>query len=440
MLNPQQQEAYDSFVRFLDDPQQTMFCLFGRAGTGKSFTSSRMFGEMQKRRQPLGEMVWAAPTWKAVRVASGFLDGVGADFEIGYDYYMHRRGRMIATTTQQSLGIRPIITENQTEEVTFGDGGGGGILGKLGVQFVVVDEVSMLSWDHLKRIHMEARGIGAKVLVIGDPGQLPPVQAKEIKWDKLPNRYELTQIMRQAGDSAIPVVAGMVRDGDDGWRGFSGEGVRREVNVAGAFLSEVGFPSEDESERDVFVAYRNALVDRVQDEACKRVYGHGMHDFQVDEPVIAQGALYAGRTGMVIANQDELVVREIGDVGRWGRKVVVELKNGRQVRTEYLSGADMVQGAWAQELKRLKSDAIELQNKFKAGDRSVDKARRAAWVKFFEHKDQTVLNFAHVFAITSHKSQGSTYRRAFVAAEDIARFDQRGLYVAMTRPKEELVY
>jgi len=39
-LNPQQQQAFDAFKAFLDDPDQTLFCLLGRAGTGKSFTSS----------------------------------------------------------------------------------------------------------------------------------------------------------------------------------------------------------------------------------------------------------------------------------------------------------------------------------------------------------------------------------------------------------------
>ena len=60
--------------------------------------------------------------------------------------------------------------------------------------------------------------------------------------------------------------------------------------------------------------------------------------------------------------------------------------------------------------------------------------------RFFELKARTVLNFAHPFAITSHKSQGSTYRRTFIAAMELAEFSKRSLYVAATRPREELVY
>lgn len=441
-LNPQQQQAFDAFKAFLDDPDQTLFCLLGRAGTGKSFTSSKMFALMDQRRSMFDEMFWCAPTWKAVRVATGFLDSVGADYEIGYDYFIHRAGKLICTTTQQALGVRPIIKENQGTEVEFGDGGGGqGALRKLRPMFIVIDEVSMLSWDHLMSVYNAAKAIGSKVLIIGDPGQLPPVKAAEIKWGKIPNKYELTQIMRQSGDSMIPVVAGMVRDGDEGWSGVAdGLGIIRTRNAAASFLEQISHPSPNEGERDVFVAYRNALVDRVQDEACKVVYGHGLQDFREGEPVIAQGALYRGKSGMVIANQDEMVVLRIGDRGDWGPKVRLRLMNGREVETEYLPGDEMVRGAWKSELDQRKKLALELQQQFKAGDRSVDRARRQAWVAFFEHKDQTVLNFSHCFATTSHKSQGSTYRRAFVAAQDIAKFDERGLYVAMTRPKEELVY
>lgn len=441
MLNTQQQEAYDAFQVFLGDPDQTLFCLLGRAGTGKSFTSSKMFQLIEQRRSMFEEMFWCAPTWKAVRVATGFLDSAGADYEIGYDYYLHQAGRLICTTTQQALGIRPIIKENQGTEAEFGDSGNGGALRKLKPKYVVIDEVSMLSWNHLMSVYETCKAIGSKVLIIGDPGQLPPVKAAEIKWDKIPNKYELTQIMRQASDSMIPVVAGMVRDGDEGWlEAVDGAGIRRSGNAAAEFLQQVGLPSEIEQERDVFVAYRNALVDRVQDEACKKVYGHGMYDFRVGEPVIAQSALYRGRAGMVVANQDELVVTAIGDRGMWGPEVRLRLKNGREVSTEYLPGEELIRGPWKDELDHRKKVALELQRQFKAGDKSVDKDRRAAWTAYFAHKDQTVLNFAHPFASTSHKSQGSTYRRAFVAAQDIAKFDERGLYVAFTRPREELVY
>ena len=69
----------------------------------------------------------------------------------------------------------------------------------------------------------------------------------------------------------------------------------------------------------------------------------------------------------------------------------------------------------------------------------MDPERREAWVDFFEWRDQTVISFRHPFACTSHKVQGSTVRKAFVAVNDLLRFSRAGLYVAVTRPREEVV-
>jgi len=439
-LNTQQQESYDAFHGFTNDPDGVLFSLFGRAGTGKSFTSSQLYGAMNIKL--FDEFLWLAPTWKAVRVCSRFLDEMSVKYEIGFDPYVHQQGRMVVTTTQQALGIRPLIAEDQDDKTEkFGQMSASGLIGKLRPKYVVIDEVSMLSWDHLKQIHNLAKVHGSKVLVIGDPGQLPPVKAKEIKWDRLPNRYELTEIMRQSGDSAIPVLAGMIRDNDSSWMDYTGQDIRRERNVAGAFLESVGVPAVEESERDVYIAYRNVVVDRLQEAACQKVYGHSAGEFAAEEVVIAQSALYTPRGGMIVANQDELQIVGIHGEGEWGLRVELKVHSGRHVHAEYLSGKDMADpnNSWKIQLEHLRKDAIRLQQEFKAGDRSINGLRVEAWKRFFAHQKQTVLQFQHPFAITSHKSQGSTYGRAFVAANDISQFDMRGLYVACTRPKTELI-
>lgn len=443
--SPEQQKAIDAFELFLDDPDSVLFALLGAAGCGKSFTAAEMYLLMEARRDKFfgAEFLWLAPTWKAARVSGRFLDERGADYEIGYDPYLHNMGRMILTTTAQALGIMPVIKEDQDDKETgFGESGKS-LINKLKPQFVVIDEVSMLSWDHLKRIRTMAAEHGCKVLIIGDPGQLPPVKAAEIKWDKLPNKFELTKVMRQASDSAIPVLANTVRLDEDRWSDWpTGAGVRRVDNVPNAFLEEVSIPSHNEAERSVYIAYRNALVDRVQEAAAQKVYGHGADDFAVGEVVIAQRALHAARKGMLVANQDELVIERILGDGVWGPQVEFKLHSGRRATAEYLSGKDLNNRnhPYSKELQRRRDDAIRLQARFKGGERHLDTDRRNAWKSFFELKDQTILSFAHPFAITSHKSQGSTYRNAFVQASDIAQFDSRGLYVGMTRPSEMLIY
>jgi len=460
MFNTGQQTAYDNFMQFAEKPEQTMFALFGAAGTGKSYTSGKMLdvirptaprtfasfngGAAQTLQMPcMDETLWLAPTWKAVRIAGRFLEENGLnDYEIGYDAYHHEVGKLVLTTTQQALGLRPVIDDEQTaDNVSFGRVGAG-LIAKLKPRWIIIDEVSMLSWQHLKDLAEACHAIGCKVLILGDPNQLPPVKAQEIKWDRLKNRNELVQIMRQSGDSAIPHFGRAVLDGAD-WDGMTGAGLTKSTRAVSQFIDEVGVPTINEEERTVFIGYRNSTVDRVQEAAAQKVYGHSATEFAKGEVVIAQSALHA-RSGMIVANQDQLEVLSIDGRGEWGELVKVRNHAGRIVYTEYLSGADIAnpRHPYAIELKARQNAAQRLQQDWgkNKGDRSLNERRKAAWASFFELKDRTVLNFAHPFALTSHKSQGSSYKRTFILAPELAQFSERSLYVAATRPKEELVY
>jgi|GEM_PF-2241461 exodeoxyribonuclease-5 len=456
-LNEGQQAAFNAFKRFQQNPDSTVFALFGAAGTGKSFLSGQMAQEMTKgvelpaavggffgpqtgARLP-SPVMWTAPTWKAARISSGFLSNNGIDHEVGWDKYFHSPYMSVVTTTAQALGIGPIVSEDQNEnERAFGARTEGAYTA-MGPEYLVIDEVSMLGWGNLKRLANMVRGREAKLVLIGDPNQIPPVKDQEIKWDKIENQYELTQIMRQSGDSVIPLVGRAIIEEAD-WRSMRGQGfnmMRDQAALAQEFLQTVTVPTRDESGRTVYVAYRNMMVDAMQEKACQQVYGHGRDMFERGQIVIAQKPL-RGKGKQAIANQDVLEIREFGERGRWGKLVSVEDSNGRVHNAEYLSGDELADKShpYNVELETRRQRAVELQQQYKGGNRTVNEARKEAWRMFFELKDNTVLNFAHPFAITSHKSQGSTYQRAFVHGGDLERFGgKRALYVAMTRASDE---
>ena len=129
--------------------------------------------------------------------------------------------------------------------------------------------------------------LGAKLLVIGDPGQLPPVNAEPIAWNDLPDSAELKQVMRTAGDSMIPVLAQAVRKGED-WSLVTGKGITHERQAGKAFLDQAGEPPLLEEGRSVFIAYTNRVVDEVQELACREVYGHGRFQFEPGQLVISE--------------------------------------------------------------------------------------------------------------------------------------------------------
>jgi exodeoxyribonuclease-5 len=468
--NENQSAAIAAFKAFMADPEQRLFALLGYAGTGKSFTTAALLRGLQARPPAtdaddedggltrfrdlargasMREKVIATPTHKATGVLRRFLDGENIPYESGYDAYRHQMGTPITGTTAALLGIRPLIVEDQTaDKQTFGDAGSGGMLAKLGgrLGLVAIDEVSMLSAPQLELISRQAEAVGAKVLVIGDPGQLPPVNAPAIQWDALQNVAVLEQIMRQSGESAIPHLAAAIRTGGN-WQAVEGPGVDHFHNPAGAFIDELnGPPDLDETKRSVFIAYRNAVVNGVQEAACRKVYGHGRAEFAAGEVVVANRPLYIGMGGRkvaVVQNGDTVAVVEVVGQGEYGRVARFRHVDGRTFTAEFLAEQDANDphhpfNVAVRERARIASGLQSDWAKNKH-DSALDAQRKAAWASYFELRDGTLVGLSHLFAITSHKSQGSSYGVAFVDASDLAALGRNGLYVAATRPREELI-
>jgi exodeoxyribonuclease-5 len=83
---------------------------------------------------------------------------------------------------------------------------------KDGVGCLIIDEASMLSADDL-RVCTEAF---PSVVLVGDPGQLPPVSGEAVLHTV--DGFELTQIQRQAQDSPIIQLAYAAREGKEFWK------------------------------------------------------------------------------------------------------------------------------------------------------------------------------------------------------------------------------
>lgn len=457
-LNADQSAAEALFTDFSADADAQIFALLGYAGTGKSFMTSHLLrnhilgapartGEYDPFAPQLGtETVIACPTHKAMNIGRRFLTEVGIEFEIGYDSFHHRFGTPVTGTTAQLLGLRPVIVDDQkANKMNFGRVDAG-MVEKIGsVRWVVIDEVSMLSASQLQSLVDLSETMGFKILIVGDPGQLPPVEAEPIDFGSIPYTAVLETIMRQQGDSAIPHLARAIRDRAD-WTTISGPGVDHFDNPAGAFIDELdGPPAEDERDRSVFIAYRNMRVNAVQQAACMKVYGHGRLEIATGEVLTANTPLMkiGSRVPIQLCNNgDVLVAEEVGGQGAWGTEVKMRrVQTGAVFTTEFLNETQIgdPQHPYNVELREREKRARDLQKRFVKGDRAIDPDRRSAWAAFFQLKNSTVLSASHPFAITSHKSQGSTYNTAFVDATDMAPFDHRALYVGATRPSTELI-
>ncbi|MDR1496779.1 MAG: AAA family ATPase [Clostridiales Family XIII bacterium] len=88
---------------------------------------------------------------------------------------------------------------------------------KLNCEAIIIDEASMIDAVLMDAL-LEAVGTGARLIIVGDADQLPPVGAGDVLRDILESgrvpRAELTEIYRQAAESMIVVNAHRINRGE----------------------------------------------------------------------------------------------------------------------------------------------------------------------------------------------------------------------------------
>jgi exodeoxyribonuclease-5 len=441
-LTADQAQALEKIKKFLGSPSTT-FLLEGGAGVGKTFLLGQLFHSLP---DSMTKCV-AAPTHKAINVLRRKLDAFNVEWCLGFDDYTFNGTDVITGTTAQLLGIGPVISDEQDTKVKFGKKGSG-ILSKIKPSILVIDEVSMLGWRDLQDLHKIMKAAGCHLLVVGDEAQLPPVKQERIPFDKLSNKASLRQVVRQAEGSAIITLAWSIRDGGN-WNAINGTGIRRTKSLADSFISDLkNMDGAAEEDRSVFIAYTNRRVNEVQERACQKLYKHGRLAFAPGELVLSETNYYDGKI-LMCSNQEELMVDSFREEQRnptTGVPVVLHSRaNQAKFTASYLTPEELAdpKHPYRVELKVREELAQSLQNKWKGCTSwekdQINRERKEAWKSFFEWRDQTVMSFRHPFSITSHKSQGSTYRAVYADTVDLARFSTQALYVAVTRPKDELI-
>jgi len=195
-FSPQQDDALKAVAAWLKAGKPQIFRLFGYAGTGKT-TLARHFAEHVD-----GQVQFAAFTGKAAQV-------------------LRSKGAVNARTIH-SLIYRPKGEESVEDEVT----------GKTSMsptfslnrqspiaraKLVIIDECSMVD----EQLGRDLLSFGTPILVLGDPGQLPPISGGGFFTEQEPD-FLLTEIHRQARDNPIIRLALDVREGREFMRGDYG--------------------------------------------------------------------------------------------------------------------------------------------------------------------------------------------------------------------------
>jgi len=199
-FSPQQDEALKAASRWLKDGDRQIFRLFGYAGTGKT-TLARHLAEGVD-----GDVLFAAFTGKAAQVLR--TRGAPKASTIHSLIYRPRGEETVEDEETGKKEVTPTFAINRQSPVSK-------------AALIVIDECSMVDED----LGKDLLSFGTPVLVLGDPGQLPPVSGGGFFTEHEPDIL-LTEIHRQALDNPIVEIARQVREGNQVMVGDYGDAVQ----------------------------------------------------------------------------------------------------------------------------------------------------------------------------------------------------------------------
>lgn len=402
--SPKQASALDAIAAWLHDPnaKQTLY-LAGVAGSGKSTLVEHVVRDLD------GKTIFVAPTGKAAHV-------------------MRRKGCPTATTVHKAIYL-PAGDPPSPEQIeklraeckrlyAVNEPGARATADKIadqlrraeqdskrrGPRFTlnldaelrhaavgIVDECSMID----DRMGGDLESFGTKLLVIGDPAQLPPIYGAGYFTSREPDIF-LDEIHRQALDSPILRLADLARHGEDLPRGKIGEGVE---------VVRYGDPSLEERalNAEMIIVGRNRTR-HASNAKIRRLLGRG------NEPAPVEG-------DRVICRRNN---HELGllNGSSWTVDRCVPNLDNMTARIEVSS--------------REEDDHVEcsawLHHFMAREDELVGSSRR-------EHNE-----FSFGFAITCHSAQGSQFDDALVFDESrqFGRDAHRWRYTAITRAAKTL--
>lgn len=193
--SPEQSAVIRQVVDWYRDPKGAQeFYIAGYAGVGKSTVANIAIEEL-KERADVRNVVTCAYTGKAAHV-------------------LRKKGVESASTIHGAI-YSP--QEDSDGHVTFALAPDGLAAN---ADIIVLDECSMVGPE----IADDLRSFGKRILVMGDPGQLPPIKGQGVFTVRTPDAF-LREIHRQAAESPIIRIATMARNGQRIQPGDYGDGV-----------------------------------------------------------------------------------------------------------------------------------------------------------------------------------------------------------------------
>lgn len=392
--------------------------LTGTPGTGKTYTAAAIIKAIQKMWP--GEIELCAPTGKAaVRLTQA----------------MHNAGARLEAKTIHRL-LR--VTRNGH------DGKGWGFdhneSNPLESRFILVDEASMLDCD-LAASLLTAIGYGSRVLFIGDPHQLPPVGHGAPLRDMIEagvSHGELTEIHRNEGGVVAacraikdtgryrPARSTCVAVGEN-LKHWECSSAGQSISVLRRLLSNAKQAGVDPiwdvqiltANNDSSDLSRKPINDLCQNQL-NPTTGQSSGQFRLDDKVIC-----ISNTTLTLCNDKGVPIEFAG-----GRKV-----SEQDAVEEFVANGEIGRVVWFNDKR------TQMAVKFSSPNRTVrTPLGKAKGTSGDLGSNSTGCKFELGYAITCHKSQGSSARIVIVMADDSHAADRvcsrEWWYTAISRTEQ----
>lgn len=459
-----QQNAYDKLIEFINseyDENNYKIALTGAAGTGKTYLLKAIIENCNLSYSTIGV---AAPTHKACRV---LYESIGLN-------------RIKINTLGSVLGLRPNYdsTKFDINNPPFDPRGKIKIKGCF---LYIIDEASMIESNLCKLLEKVCKVNKCKIIYVGDSFQLPPVGEKHsYAFHNIPI-YELNEIVRQGIDNPISPLLTMLRKdiklkthtfleyiwtnkskfNEDNTKGYK---VCNDVEFQTIMYNN--YNDETLTKNIDFVktiAYTNGCVNNYNNYIRNSIIK------DCDKSIITKNDLITSYctivnqfNDVVIENSEEYIIKDVVNYVH----PKYQLK-GFMIRFIKIHGGEITTPLFIVD----HTDKFTLNMYVKITQELINSSKNAnirvksqKWKDYYNFKESCLLltniikndgtiiykrDLDYGFALTSHKSQGSTFDTIFVDVHDIV-YDKRNmpytdidnvnrrLYVACGRCKNKL--
>jgi len=431
-LSDDQQLGLATIVDFIKGPQRTLV-LKGIAGTGKStliqMIASYFHGDKY--------FCFTAPTNKATKV----LRDMSREQQAGVSSICTIHSLLGLVLTPEGA-IKTLKTRGERDEVAYAD-------------VIVIDEGSMIGLEMSQRIEAVLNTYPQlKVIYMGDPMQLPPIgEESSPVFHTSQVIVELIEIVRQAKDNPIIQLCSDIRDSIvSGKRSFNLETVKtpegngifclpRKMFIDWSRKAYSSDAYKDDPNSFKTIAWRNVTVDDSNDLIRRALY-----------PANADGSMEA-----FMPDERVVVAAPVSD--QWGNEILAHTDSEGIVKDKQLLPVHpWVKAHGEFKVYKLMVDFYGLgkvpcfalhPDSERDYKKTLSKLSKQAhktssmWGSFWAFKESFHdVRYAH--AVTSHRSQGSTYETVFVKPGDILLNRNRvesfkSLYVSCSRASKNLI-